>query len=379
MNSQAWSRRQFLQTSAATLVASSLYGADFDSAQQEQKKQSSLDWGPAADLSVEGRGFADTIRHFDRLPGAAEQVVRKEVWNLSRMSAGMLIRFQTDSDVVHVRYDLLNERLAMPHMPATSVSGVDLYAEDDEGHMKWATVLKPQRQNIDNRLLGKIKPTSDGSARKFQLYLPLYNGVDNLEIGVKKGSRLAASPTREDKPVLFYGTSIMHGACASRSGMSIPAILGRRLDRPVINLGFSGNGRMEKEVGQFLCELDPAIFVIDCLPNMNANRVTRRCEPLVNQIRSARPDTPILLVEDRVFANAWLRSGAEEFHKANQAALRAAFDRLLAAGVDKLHYLPGQQLLGSDHDGTTDGSHPNDLGMMRYANAYEPVLRDILA
>ncbi len=335
-------------------------------------------WFKAKDLDVEGVAFKDTENDFDRLPERAKDKVRKQVWDLSQFPAGVLVRFQTDSPVIHIKYDLANARLAMPHVPATAVSGVDLYAENDEGVMQWAAVLKPGNTSINQKLLDRIKPKSDGSQRRFDLYMPLFNRPVNLEIGVDANSQFGKAPARTEKPILIYGTSIMHGACASRAGMSISSILGRRLNHPIINLGFSGNGRMELAVGQFIAELDPAVIVIDCLPNLNPQRVAERCEPLVRQLREARPDTPILLVEDRVFTNAWIREGADSFHKNNQAALRGAYDRLVADGVKNLHYLPATNLLGNDHEGATDGSHPSDLGMMRYADAYEPVLRKII-
>ena len=244
--------------------------------------------------------------------------------------------------------------------------------------MQWAGVIKPGSTSINQKLLGNIKPKSDGSPRRYDLYLPLFNRPQNLQIGVDPNSQIASAAPRTEKPIVIYGTSIMHGACASRAGMTISSILGRRLDTPIINLGFSGNGRMESEVGKFLTELDPSVFVIDCLPNLDPQRVTKRCEPLVRQLRESRPDTPILLVEDRVFTNAWLRAGAESFHQDNRAALKSAYERLVADGFQNLYYLPADDLLGDDHEGATDGSHPSDLGMMRYADAYEPVLRKIL-
>jgi len=385
MNRPGWTRRQALQTAGVTALTmataattTKLVFANPASPGGVQESKPEPKWISADTLSIEGRGFTETERFFDRLPSAAKDVVRKQVWDLSRDSSGMLVRFQTDSKSIHVSYQLLKDRLAMPHMPATSVSGVDLYAETESGDMRWVAVGKPGRQTVQARLIDQLKPTSDGKLRTYQLYLPLYNGIDELKIGVDAKATIQAAPIREVKPIVFYGTSIMHGACASRSGMSISAILGRRLNRPVINLGFSGNGRMEKEVGQFVCQLDASVFVVDCLPNLGPKQVTERCEPLVRQIRKAHPDTPILLVEDRVFTNAWIRQGRENFHADNQKALREAYDRLSKAGINNLHYLPGKNLLGDDREAATDGSHPNDLGMMRYADAYEPVLRKIL-
>jgi lysophospholipase L1-like esterase len=160
--------------------------------------------------------------------------------------------------------------------------------------------------------------------------------------------------------------------------MSITGILGRRLNRPVINLGFSGNGRMDAEVVELLAELDPCIYAIDCLPNMVGDQVAQRTEPLIRRLREARPQTPILLVEDRTYTNAGFHKSSRERHAGARAALRKAYEDSLAAGVKDVSYLEGESLLGDDGEAATDGSHPNDLGMVRYADGYEKALRTIL-
>lgn len=150
------------------------------------------------------------------------------------------------------------------------------------------------------------------------------------------------------------------------------------LEQPVINLGFSGSGRMDASVADLLAELDPSVYVIDCLPNMDAAMVKARTEPLVRTLRAARPTTPILLVEDRTFSHAALVPGLMQAHSARRAELAAAYRRLQSDGVKGLSYLKGDRLLGADSEGTTDGSHPNDLGMMRYAEALRPMLAKLL-
>ncbi|MFK7848364.1 MAG: SGNH/GDSL hydrolase family protein, partial [Rhodothermales bacterium] len=266
----AFTRRSFLQVFAGAAAISTI-------PRTSKAYSSALSWHNVRDWGVEGRGWSNTSRYFDRLPSKAEGVVRDPVWNLSRHSAGMTVRFVTDATDIHVKYDLLSDRLAMPHMPATGVSGLDLYAKDAEGIERWAAVVRPNEQSIN----GPIAEGLREGKREYTIYLPLYNGVESLEIGVEEGSTFEPVAPREERPVLFYGTSIMHGACASRPGMAIPAILGRRLGRPTMNLGFSGNGRMEPEVGAILAELDPCVFAIDCLPNMNEETVTERAVPLV--------------------------------------------------------------------------------------------------
>lgn len=336
-----------------------------------------LDWYDVTEWGVEGRAWIDQPRQrwFDRFPASAEGKVTGAVWSLSRDSAGMLVRFQTDAAAIGADYVLRSDRLAMPHMPATGVSGVDLYARDGDGQWRWVNVTRPDKKEVRQVIQADLAPGS----REYALYLPLYNGVESLKIGVSQGAAFQGLAARDEKPIVFYGTSITHGACASRPGMVHTAILGRRLDRPVINLGFSGNGRMDAAVGEFLAQVDAAVYVIDCSPNMGPADIRQKCPPLVKQLRAARPDTPIVLVEDRVFTNSWIRPERQKFHAENHAALRECFEALQQEGLQQIHYLAGDHLLGDDTEGATDGSHPNDLGFLRQADAFEPVLRKAMA
>ena len=340
-----------------------------------KKAAADVDWHDVTKWGVEGRGWADQerLRWFDRFPAKAEGKVTPAVWSLSRDSAGMMVRFKTDATSIHARYKLAKSNIAMPHMPATGVSGVDLYARDDSGKWKWVQVTKPAAQTVEQMIISGLAP----GMREYAAYLPLYNGIESLDIGVPKGAKFEGLAPRA-KPVVFYGTSITHGACASRPGMVHTAILGRRLDVPVMNCGFSGNGKMDASVGDLLAEIDAAAYVIDCLPNMGPAEVTAKCVPLVKQLRAARPGTPIILVEDRRFSNDWITPDKHKFHDDNHAALKKAFDELKAAGVQKLFYIPGDHLYGDDSEGSTDASHANDLGFMRQADIFEPVLRAAL-
>lgn len=372
MSQSPYSRRQFASRLIGGAITLSL--APRILAQQATDASPKTNWRNVTDWGVEGKGWNNTSRYFDRLPSKAEGSVRNSVWDLSRHSAGMCVRFITDSPVIKVRYELLLERLAMAHMPATGVSGLDLYAQDAQGTDRWVGVVRPDSKTIETDIAKGLAPGS----RRYTIYLPLYNGVESLEIGVPDGQSFEPVAPRSERPILFYGTSILHGACASRPGMAFPSILGRRLRRPTINLGFSGNGRMEPEVGSLLSELDPCAYVIDCLPNMNGDTVSVRAVPLVKQIRRAHPNTPILLTEDRSFTNVAFFPTRKAHHDRSRKALREAYRALNDAGIKHLYYLDGDHLLGLDGEGATDGSHPNDLGMVRYADAYEPVLRAML-
>ena len=362
---------------ALTIAVNARAGAPIDPTAGTTRPDSDLVWFDLKLLDVEGRGWTETKAFYDRLPAKAEGIVRDHVWNLSRHSAGLCARFVTDARSIDVVWTLTSENLAMPHMPATGVSGVDLYVRQGDSKWSWLAIGQPTGKTTQARLTGGLP---EGS-REYLLYLPLYNGVESLQIGLPPGAKLARGDDYQPalrKPIVFYGTSITQGGCASRPGMVHTAILGRRLGQPVINLGFSGNGRMEPEVAKLFAELDPACYVLDCLPNMSAAEVTERVEPFVKTLRASHPDTPILLVEDRSYTDSFLVESKRQRNLESRAALRAARDRLTAAGVPHLSYLEGEQLLGDDNEGTVDSSHPTDLGFFRQADAFEGPLRKIL-
>ncbi len=336
-----------------------------------------IDWRDVRSLTIEGQGWQDLKAPFDRLPAKAEGVVRPPVWSNSRNSAGICARFVTDSPEIHARWTLTSDRLAMNHMPATGVSGLDLYARDDDGRWRWVAVGPPDAVTNSQALVKGLKPGS----REYLLYLPLYNGVSSVEIGVPSGRAISPGEPRKpesQKPIVFYGTSITHGGCASRPGMVHTAIVGRWLDVPVINLGYSGSGTMDQSMSDLLAELDAAVYVIDCLPNMLAEDVAARTEPLVKTLRKARPDTPILLVEDRSYTDDAFVEHQRQRNETSRAALKAAYQRLLAEGVKDLYYLEGAPQLGDDGEGAVDGSHPTDLGFMRMAKIFTPAIAPLV-
>jgi lysophospholipase L1-like esterase len=276
--------------------------------------------------------------------------------------------FSTDAATIQVRWNLfMVEQLAMVHMPATGVSGVDLYANTPGG--TWRFVNNGRPTGTDNNTFAFNVPPGS----QCRLYFPLYNGLKSIEIGIPKGKSLAIpdkTARARRKSVVFYGTSIVQGACASRPGMAFTSIVGRRLDVEIINLGFSGSGKMEPAMADLLAELNPSLFVLDGLWNMSPAEVTERTAPFVKRLRAAHPDTPILLVEDANVQNACPTPKGD--------ALRAAISVLTSQGVKNLHLLSSGNVLGTDGEASVDCVHPNDLGMMRQADAVTKAIRPLL-
>jgi hypothetical protein len=336
-----------------------------------------LKWFDIRDLGVEGQGWRDTENPYDRLPARAKAIVRPPVWDLSRHSAGLCVRFMTDAPSISARWTLLHANLAMNHMPASGMSGVDLYAKL-KGKWVWAGVGIPSGQTTTVQLGDNYA----AGLREYMLYLPLYNGVTSVAIGIPTNARLAPAPRRTGKKAagfVVYGTSITQGGCAFRSGMGYPEILARSLDCHAVNLGFSGNGPLEIELIRLMIELNPAAYILDCLPNMVPDQVRDRTEPAVHALRAAHPATPIVLVENITYQRAPVQDPGTAFHEDKNIQLRAAWKRLRQARVKGLFFVPGANLLGRDNLGTVDGTHPTDVGFLRIAKGLEPVMRKILA
>ncbi len=340
-------------------------------------------WNPASDATpvMEGKGWSgNETGTYSRLPERAKSNVREAVWNLSKHSAGLSIRFYTNSERIVVRYKV-GGNLAMPHMPATGVSGVDMYAKDSEGAFSWCRghynfgdTITYDFSSID------VKEKYHNQGSEYRLYLPLYNSVSWMEIGVNDGTNFEVLPLRREKPLVVYGTSIAQGGCASRPGMAWPTIVSRDLDRPLINLAFSGNGRLESEVIDFISEIDAKMYIIDCLPNMSRftlDETYNRILSSVKELRKKHPDTPILLVEHAGYPDGVLDSKRFETYTSLNKTQQKAYADLLKQGIQHLFYLTKDEL-GLGLNSFVDGTHPTDLGMMQYAKAYEKQIRKIL-
>ena len=332
-----------------------------------------LTWLDARTLPIEGKGWADTKSHYDRLPRQAEGVVRQPVWDLGHDCAGLLLHFASDTPELRVRWTLTRSQLADSNMSPSGVSGLDLYVRLDRG-WRWLAAARPGTSREGNE--GVFFNDIPAERREFLLYLPLYNGIESLQLGVP-GSRRLEPVVRPGKPIVFYGTSIVQGGCAMRPGMAYTAILGRHLDEAVINLGFSGNGRAEPEMASLLAELDPAAYVLDCLPNLGPEGV-KRLEPFVGILRKKHPATPIVLIENLEYPDGVEIPARKMGYDAANQNLRGIYERLVRSDRN-LYYVSAPGLIGTDGEATVDGVHPTDLGAMRMADRIEPLLRSALA
>jgi len=338
-----------------------------DSQKATREPDSKILWYDARDLTIEGKGWTDTETFYERISARAKSKVSKDVQTLSTHTAGIAVRFVTNAK--KIKADWTVGGFDMKHMAATGIRGLDLYARRN-GKWEFEGTARPA-ENHTIATIGTYLPDMSGEPTEFILYLPLYDKLLELKIGIPEDAFIAPAPKRPSekaKPIVFYGTSITQGGCASRSGMCHTAILGRWFDREVINLGFSGAGKMEPEMADLLVELDPVLYVLEALPNMTTEMVKERIEPTVKTLRKAHPQTPILLVENPI--NAKTNPGNVE--------LRKIYQRLKDQKIPEIYYLPGESLFAGKENGTVDGVHPTDLGFHRMSKAYYPVMKKIL-
>ena len=315
---------------------------------------------------------------YARLPLKAKNLVNKAVWNLSQQSAGLSIAFYSNSPEIKIKYTVTGGR-SMAHMPATGVSGVDLYATDRNGRSRWCAAKYSLGDTLVYTYDGLTYEDASNKGYEYTLFLPLYNSVSFLEIGVKDNASISFIPVSEEKPLVVYGTSIAQGACASRPGMAWINIINRTMEHPVVNLGFSGSGKLEKELFELLAETDAKLYIIDCMPNMISPADTAViAERILTGIKTLRTrnQAPVLLVEHSGYMNEYTSDRAEASYRASNRQLRKAYNTLMQQEPD-IYYLTKEEI-GLSMDAMVEGVHPSDLGMQQYADSYVKKIREIL-
>ena len=348
---------------------------DPNMAQRAAVVTNGVKWIDGRHLPLEGRAFADTEHYYDRLPANVTTNVNGGVRAMKHHTSGMLFRFVTDSRRLDFRWTPYNTGLSMDHMPATGVSGIDVYRWDAvKGrwyYMKTGRIWDAQKGG--SLSMGWTPGTP------CIVNLPLYNGVKSFEMGIDPTAKVEAFAHRSgvEKPVVFYGTSITHGGCCSRPGLGFVNQVGRDLEVPVVGLGFSGSGVMEFEMSEHLARIDASCYVLDCLWNMvlreedrPGRAVETNYEPFIRNLRAKRPGVPIVMAEQcDVFGK-----GPNE----KDRFIRKLYEKLLVEGWRNLVYLPKDGMFTDDGEGTVDGCHPNDLGMKSMARAFGSAVRQAL-
>ncbi|MFZ4261682.1 SGNH/GDSL hydrolase family protein [Sphingobacterium sp. HJSM2_6] len=342
---------------------------------QDKTWQSPLDATMISGRSIE----LEPQDGFGRLPNTYKNQVRESVWNLGLQAAGVYVDFSTEADSIFVRYQVAGG-LNMPHMPTTGVSGLDLYAFDPKDkEWSWAHGRYQFRDTIQY----SFENIGHHGNKVYRLYLPLYNQVQWLEIGTSSKYTLEFKK-ESSKPIVIYGTSIAQGACASRPGIGWTNILGRLMNKPIINLAFSGNGRLEQPILEMMNKIDAEVYVLDCIPNLSlrgdrtADELAKLIEDAVSFLRKDHPHVPIVLTgHSSSNVKGVLNLGTENEYTASTKVAEETVKALQKKGIKKLHWLSSSSIQ-LDVNSTVDYAHPNDIGMKKIADAYENILRRLV-
>jgi hypothetical protein len=336
----------------------------------------------AQQLRIINKGWQNTAREYTRLPAILQDSVRKELWDLSECSAGIAIRFATDSKRIGIRYDLLRD-FHMPHMADTGIKGTDLYICEGDSSWEYVNTNRPKINNSDQkRCEWTYVSNLDGDMHEYMIYLPLYDGVNNVWVLTDSASTIR--PGRPDlidsnKRIVAYGTSIMQGGCASRTGMCSSNILSRKLNCEVVNLGFSGQAKMDFCMARALADIkDVDLYLIDPVPNCTRDMCDSLTYDFIKIIRNAHPDTPIVMVEGLMYPYARYDSYYKNYLPSKNEAFRRNYERLKAECPDNLYYIDCIEMDGKEDDGTVDSIHLTDLGFTHYVDKVLPTLAPLL-
>lgn len=336
-----------------------------------------VEWFDAskAPFSLHGIYFNEEEGRFRRMPQDVANTVNPGVRYFSTYSTGGRLRFRTDSPYVAIKCVIPTEHV-MPHMPLTGSHGFSLYTNGVFQAVYFVKVKEIYDSKLDSPYAFQLNNNFNRTdLRDIEMYFPLYNGVLTLFIGLKKGSQLLPHKEyKHKKPMVFYGSSITQGGCASRTGNDYISHLGRMLDSDFINLGFSGSAKAEPTMVDYLASLDASVFVLDYDHNAPTyEHLEKTHYPLYKTIRDKHPDTPIVMISAP--GPEYKEQGFER-----RDLIKGTYERAKKEGDNNVYFIDGYTLFGNEDREvcTVDLCHPNDIGFYRMAHTIYPVLDKIL-
>lgn len=328
-----------------------------------------LAWSDAAALPLESKICAETATPYGRIPKDLMDKVPEGVRGMAGHSTGHYFHFRTDSSRLGIRWKCAQTSATDPYIPPQGMYGVDIYVKVGSAwrFVKNGRLVAGQWQETRADLPGS-------GSREVLVYLPIRADVLAVRLGIEDGKTLApCGHARGDvKPVVHYGTSLVHGGCVSRPGLVFTSVAARTLDVPYVNLGFSGSARLEPVMADVMARTEASLYIVDTAWNCSDEIVRERAEPFLQKLHALRPGTPILLCEGPEAAGG--RLGVN-------TALKAVYDRLASAGAldGKLSYLPCDGMLPLDGESTHDYIHPNDYGSLAMAKVFTSAIAKALA
>lgn len=343
----------------------------------------------AQNLRIINHAFAgETERTYARLPRYVKDSIPegRELWDRQQCSSGIGVRFATNSTRIGCKYTLYWDT-HMIHMADTGLKGTDLYILEGDSVWRHVNTNRPYVKKDENGNKTKLVESTyvsnlDGKMHEYVIYFPLYDGIEDFSVKVNSGAVITkGSPEviNANRRIVAYGTSILQGGCASRTGMAATNIIGRELNCEVVNLGFSGEGKQDTYVARAMATIpDVDVFLLDPVPNCTEMMCDTLTYNFVKTLRALRPDVPIVMLEGPIYPYARYDSFFGKYLPMKNDAFRRNYERLKAENPNNLYYVTSEGLDGPEDDGTVDGIHLTDLGFLHYANKMIPILRPLL-
>ena len=352
-------------------------------ASAQEKKETPWQLVDARELRIINKGWDNTARDYTRIPAYLKDSVRPDLWERSQCASGIAVRFATDSRRVGAKYRLLWDT-HLPHMADTGLKGTDLYIFEGDSVWRHVNTNRPKANNKETKINETTYVSNlDGGMHEYMIYLPLYDGIEEFYVKVDSGATITpgrADLIDRDLKIVAYGTSILQGGCASRTGMAATNMLSRELNCEVVNIGISGEGKMDACMARAMAQIaDADLFLLDPVPNCTEMMCDTLTYDFVRILRDARPDVPVVMLEGPIYPYARYDSYFGNYLPRKNAAFRRNYERLKAERPDNLYYVTSEGLDGVEDDGTVDGIHLTDLGFRHYADKLRPILEEILA
>lgn len=377
--------KSILSAMAALLISTAIAPVAI-AADEPEKPWTYVD---AQNLRIINHAFAgETERTYARLPRYVKDSIPegRELWDRQQCSSGIGMRFATNSTRIGCKYTLYWDT-HMIHMADTGLKGTDLYILEGDSVWRHVNTNRPYVKKDENGNKTKLVESTyvsnlDGKMHEYVIYFPLYDGIEGFSVKVDSGAVITkGSPEviNANRRIVAYGTSILQGGCASRTGMAATNIIGRELNCEVVNLGFSGEGKQDTYVARAMATIpDVDVFLLDPVPNCTEMMCDTLTYNFVKTLRALRPDVPIVMLEGPIYPYARYDSFFGKYLPKKNDAFRRNYERLKAENPNNLYYVTSEGLDGPEDDGTVDGIHLTDLGFLHYANKMIPILRPLL-
>jgi len=306
---------------------------------------------------------------YRRFPQSVAKATSGAVLKLHTHTAGGRIRFRTDSPYIAIHAKMKNIG-KFPHFSLTGGAAFDVYALTENGW--YCKSFVPPHDITDG--YESVVDIRYGGMKEIVIHFPTYSDVCEVYVGLSDGAAVEPpTPYAVQTPVVFYGSSITQGGCASRPGNAYQSMLSRWLDFDFVNLGFSGSAKAEKPMSEYICSLDMKAFVYDYDYNAPSSEYLQAThERMFLEVREAHPDLPIVLMSSPLYL-------LDEDKKERCEIVRKTYENAKARGDENVYFVDGPTLMAlAKEDGLVDAVHPNDLGFRSMAEALEPVLKTIL-